>query len=219
MCQCVIHLQKTATRQCTNVNNHIFIYIYSIQPVCLLAWNSSIALQVLYQRLDHLKVMLNCWLYKCTSSMIHSHMTGSKSMWSLVLLFFCCFEFYLFTVWISVDIIHWRKLYWSRNRKSPFYLFGTYSSCASLGFQQSDSVWFLTRFQQSVEDHICSTKSNTTDISLVESCGVQIMSVWKKKWTESLPALYYLVYCEYLFLFFFQIMISLSEITTKAACK
>lgn len=219
MCQCVIHLQKTATRQCTNVNNHIFIYIYSIQPVCLLAWNSSIALQVLYQRLDHLKVMLNCWLYKCTSSMIHSHMTGSKSMWSLVLLFFCCFEFYLFTVWISVDIIHWRKLYWSRNRKSPFYLFGTYSSCASLGFQQSDSVWFLTRFQQSVEDHICSTKSNTTDISLVESCGVQIMSVWKKKWTESLPALYYLVYCEYLFLVFFQIMISLSEITTKAACK
>lgn len=133
-------------------------------------------------------------------SMIHS-----KSIWTLIFLAFVVLIFgsVLFTVWISVDIVHWRKLHKSRTRNSPFYLFW-HIALLLLAFNNlHDSVWFLSQFQQPMEDHICTTKSNITDISLVESCGVEILcQCLKEIWTESLPALYYLVYCECFILFY-----------------
>lgn len=127
-------------------------------------------------------------------------MMGSKSFWTLILFGFCCLDIWLRALHsLDISLIYYTGESCINPRIENLHFISLARSCASLGFhQRSDLILCsFSQFGQPEEDRICSTKSNMPDISLVESCRLQTMCHCLKYFlSESLPALYYRVYCE-----------------------
>lgn len=133
--------------------------------------------------------------------MIHSHIMGYKSIWTLILLAFVVLIFgsLLFTVWMS-------QSGHDPETENLHLVFLAHCICSSLGFQQKSNL-ILCGFSVSTACRGSYLRHKSSKPRRCFSCG-ELASVTVTK-LKTLPCIMFTV----------NVLFSFSEMTTKTSCK